>query len=60
MLLLSLISGGNIKKNQVSARNIFDYNYYLYRCNSKLGMMWIILSFLPGYNNLSCPLLRYA
>ena len=60
MLLLRSYFGRKHEKNQVSARNIFDYNYYLYRCNSKLGMMWIILSFLPGYNNLSCPLLRYA
>ena len=30
------ISGGNIEKNQVSARNIFGLNYYLYLCNSKL------------------------
>ena len=49
-----------MKKIQVSARNIFDYNYYLYRCNSKLGMMWIILSFLIGYNNLSCPTLALS
>ena len=48
------ILGGNIKKNQVSARNIFDSNYYLYLCNSKLGMMWIFLSFLPGYNVTRC------
>ena len=35
-MLWIIISGENIKKKQVSARNIFDLNYYSYLCNSKL------------------------
>ena len=37
-MLWSVILGGNTKKNQVSVQNIFDYNYYLYLCNSKVGL----------------------
>ena len=36
-MLWIIISGGNIKKAQVSARNILNSNYYLYLCISKLG-----------------------
>lgn len=54
MLLLKSYSGRKRKKiSSFRPKYFFDYNYYLYLCNSKLGMMWIILSFLPGYNNLS-------
>ena len=37
-MLWSVILGGNTKNNQVSAQYIFEYNYYLYLCNSKLGL----------------------
>ena len=47
------ILGGNIKNSQVSARNIFGANYYLYLCISKVGKMWIISIILPNNMNSS-------
>ena len=44
----AFFSGGNIKNYQVSARNIFNFNYYLYICNSKKIRHEVDFSIIPA------------